>query len=162
MNEPAKERYPAWYSKPSFIHMSYSIRTRQGREGGRGYCGIQSSPSFRKHTAAVAPRLSQARLSYLVFLYQSLRSHVPSSGAFLRFHRQLFFLSFSSIWPFLKIWLPSSTYNLYEISPTREAQFLDTAVVYVSHTHLRFVSEQTGIIYSSITSYLEYNSITDW
>ena len=49
-----------------------------------------------------------------------------------------------------EIWLPSST---YDFSPTREAQFLDTAVVYVSHIPLRLVSEQTGMIYFSSTSY---------
>ena len=50
---------------------------------------------------------------------------------------------------------------MYDFSPTREAQFLDTAVVYVSHIPLRPVSEQTGMIYFSSTSYLvEYSSIT--
>ena len=37
---------------------SYSIPMRQGRQGERGYSGIQSSPSFCKNTAAVVPCLS--------------------------------------------------------------------------------------------------------
>ena len=45
-----------------------------------------------------------------------------------------------------EIWSPSST---YDFSPTREAESLDTAVVYVSHIPLRLVSEQTGVIYFS-------------
>ena len=83
-------------------------------------------------TAAVVPCLSGSFVIPGITLSVSgLRS--PVQAHFRDFIGNFFFLSFSSIWPFLKIWLPSSTCYLYEISPTIEAQFLDTAVVYVKY-----------------------------
>ena len=78
----------------------------------------------------------------------SLRSQV----SLLRFHRQDFFLNSLINLTISEIWLPSST---YDFSPTREAKFLDTAIVYeyVSHIPLGLVSEQTGMIHFSSTSY---------
>ena len=40
---------------------------------------------------------------------------------------------------------------MYDFSPTGEAQFLDTAVFYVSDVPLRLVPEQTGMVYFSST-----------
>ena len=70
-----------------------------------------------------------------------LRSH------FWDFTSKFFFSVFINL-TISEIWLPSST---YDFSPTREAQFLDIALVYqyVSHIPLRLVSEQTGMIYFS-------------
>ena len=81
---------------------------------------------------------------------QSLRSQV--SSALLRFHSK-FFSSVLVNLAIPEIWLPTST---YDFSPTREAQFFDTAVVYVSHIHLRLVSAQTGMLYSAVRRVQQY------
>ena len=60
-----------------------------------------------------------------------------------------FFLSSQQSDHFWNLITHSST---YDFSPTREAQLLDTAVVYVLNIPLGLVSEQAGMIYFNSTS----------
>ena len=67
----------------------------------RLFSGFQSSPSFcKEHSNSSLMPLSGSFVMPGIPLPVSLRSQV--SGAFRSFPQQVFFLSFSSIWPFLK------------------------------------------------------------
>ena len=70
---------------------------------------------------------------------------------FLRFHQQVFFSRFSSTWPFLKFDYYKVSSSTNDFSPTRGSVLGYSSSL--SHIPLRLVSEQTGMIYFSSTSY---------
>ena len=84
---------------------------------------------------------------------QSLRSQV--SDAFLRLHHQVFFLVFINL-AISEIWLSSST---FDFSPTREAQFLDTASS-ISLMHL-LARTQSRSSSSDVAPHLESSERND-
>ena len=85
---------------------------------------------------------------------QFLRSQV--SGAFREITSKFFVLSSHQSGHFWNLITP---FYVWFLAHHREAHFLDTAVVYVSHIPLRLVSERIGMIYVS-RIYVEYSSIT--
>ena len=101
----------------------------------------------RSCCSGTAPDLAYVDFSprfYMIFESSSL-SGLRSQAHFWDFTSEFFFSVLINL-AISEIWWPSST---YDFSPTREAQFLDAAVVYVSHIPFRLVSEQTGVIYFS-------------